>query len=89
MFQPLTLRGKQLDQLDLSARTAGVAHWCILSSPDAVVPHLIGPGAGSPRWVVPPLRGVGFAPARHVCERTWPVAAPCGCTGPAAPQRTA
>ena len=51
MFPPLTLGGKQLDQLHLSARTAGVAHWCILSSPDAVVPHLIGPGAGSPRWV--------------------------------------
>ena len=35
VFQPLTFGGKQLDQLDLSARTAGVAHWCILSSPDA------------------------------------------------------
>ena len=57
VFQPLTLRGEQLDQLNLSARTADVAHGCILSSPDAVVPHLIGPGAGSPRWVVPPPSG--------------------------------
>ena len=81
VFQPLP-SGEQLNQLNFSARTADVAHWCILSSPDAVVPHLIGPGAGSPRWVVPPPsgallvpgarlripRGLGTAPARCGCE---------------------
>ena len=31
MVQPLPLRGEQLNQLNFSARTADVAHGCILS----------------------------------------------------------
>src|SRR4029450_12285050 len=85
MFQPHTLGGKQLDQFDLSARTAGVAHWCILSLPDAVVPHRIGPGAGSPRgWDPPPPRRWLLLLAACDERISAGLAAPCGCTWPAA-----
>ena len=92
MFQPLTLRSKQLDQLDLSARTAGVAHWRILSSPDAVVSasHRSRCGIAALGGTTT-LRGVGYAPARRVMASgfDW-LGCPCGWhRAGRAPQRTA